>query len=84
VDTDIIANGTHINIKVDDQVVVDYVDAKNTYRKGLRQHNKGCVVEFRARSGNTPRLKNTYTRGTACVSASSGTFTAVTADCPPS
>jgi len=31
-------------------VVVDFVDQKNTYMKGLlalQQHNKGSVVEFR-------------------------------------
>jgi hypothetical protein len=46
----VIANGNHIIIKVNGKVVVDYVDAKNTYRKGLlalQQHNKGSVVEFR-------------------------------------
>jgi hypothetical protein len=46
----VIANGNHIIIKVNDKVVVDYVDEKNTYRKGLlalQQHNKGSVVEFR-------------------------------------
>jgi hypothetical protein len=35
---------------VNDKVVVDYVDEKNTYSKGLlalQQHNKGSVVEFR-------------------------------------
>ena len=45
-----IANGNHIIIKVNDKVVVDYVDEKNTYQKGflaLQQHNKGSVVEFR-------------------------------------
>lgn len=47
---DVIARGNHIIIKVNDKVVVDYVDAKNTYRQGLlalQQHNKGSVVEFR-------------------------------------
>jgi hypothetical protein len=46
----VIANGNHIIIKVNGKVVVDYVDTKNTYRKGLlalQQHNKGSVVEFR-------------------------------------
>jgi hypothetical protein len=46
----IIANGDHIIIKVNGKVVVDYVDAKNTYQKGflaLQQHNKGSVVQFR-------------------------------------
>jgi len=47
---DVIANGNHIIIKVNDKVVVDYVDGKNTHQKGLlalQQHNKGSVVEFR-------------------------------------
>ena len=47
---DVIANGNHIIIKVNDRVVVDYVDEKNTYQEGylaLQQHNKGSVVEFR-------------------------------------
>ncbi len=47
---DIIAQGNHIIIKVNDKVVVDHVDEKNTYQKGylaLQQHNKGSVVEYR-------------------------------------
>lgn len=47
---DVIANGNHIIIKVNDKVVVDYVDEKNTYQKGflaLQQHNNGSVVEYR-------------------------------------
>lgn len=46
----IIARGNHIVIKVNNQVVVDYVDDKNTYTKGLlalQQHNKGSVVQYR-------------------------------------
>jgi len=46
----VIASGIHIVIKVNGKTVVDYVDAKNTYQKGLlalQQHNKGSVVEFR-------------------------------------
>lgn len=46
----IIANGNHIIIKVNDKVVVDYIDEKNTFTKGhlaLQQHNKGSVVEYR-------------------------------------
>ncbi len=38
---EVIANGNHIIIKVNDKVVVDYVDKKNTYTKGhfaLQQH----------------------------------------------
>ena len=45
-----VATGNHIVIKVNGKVAVDYVDAKNTYQKGLlalQQHNKGSVVEFR-------------------------------------
>ncbi len=46
----IIANGNHIIIRVNDKVVVDYIDEKNTYMKGylaLQQHNKGSVVEYK-------------------------------------
>jgi hypothetical protein len=46
----IIADGKHIIIKVNDKVVVDYVDEQNTYAKGylaLQQHNEGSVVRFR-------------------------------------
>ncbi len=46
----IIAKGNHIIIKVNDKVVVDYVDEKNTFQKGylaLQQHNKGSVVHYR-------------------------------------
>ena len=46
----IIAQGNHIVIKVNDKVVTDFVDGKNTYMKGycaLQQHNKGSVVQFR-------------------------------------
>ena len=46
----IIANGNHIIITVNDKVVVDYIDMKNTYTKGylaLQQHNAGSVVQFR-------------------------------------
>jgi len=46
----IIADGNHIVIKVNDKVVVDYVDEKNTYQKGylaLQQHNPGSVVEYK-------------------------------------
>src|SRR4051812_26828956 len=47
---DIIADGNHIIIKVNDKVVVDYVDQKNTYTKGylaLQQHNAGSVVQYK-------------------------------------
>jgi hypothetical protein len=46
----IIANGNHIIITVNDKVVVDYIDEKNTYTKGylaLQQHNAGSVVQYR-------------------------------------
>lgn len=46
----VIANGNHIIIKVNDKVVVDYVDEKNTYQKGyaaLQQHNLGSEVRYR-------------------------------------
>jgi hypothetical protein len=46
----VIANGNHIIITVNDKVVVDYIDAKNTYTKGylaLQQHNAGSVVQYR-------------------------------------
>src|SRR5450432_859943 len=46
----VIANGNHIVIKINDKVVTDYVDQKNTYTKGflaLQQHNLGSIVQFR-------------------------------------
>src|SRR5439155_20689809 len=46
----IIAQGNHIVIKVNDKVVTDYTDEKDTYTKGylaLQQHNKGSVVQYR-------------------------------------
>ena len=46
----VIANGNHIIITVNDKVVVDYIDVKNTYTKGylaLQQHNAGSVVQYR-------------------------------------
>ncbi|MBI3278911.1 MAG: DUF1080 domain-containing protein [Acidobacteria bacterium] len=46
----IIANGNHIIIKVNDKVVVDYVDEKNTYTKGylaLQQHDPGSMVMYK-------------------------------------
>ncbi len=42
--------GNHIVIKVNDKVVVDYVDEKNTHKKGhlaLQQHDPGSVVQYR-------------------------------------
>jgi hypothetical protein len=47
---DIIARGNHIIIKVNDKVVTDFVDQKNTYTKGylaLQQHNPGSIVQYR-------------------------------------
>jgi hypothetical protein len=47
---DVIATGNHIVIKINDKVVTDYVDEKNTYTKGylaLQQHNLGSVVQYR-------------------------------------
>lgn len=46
----IIAIGNRIIIKVNDKIVVDFVDQKNTYVAGhlaLQQHNEGSVVMFR-------------------------------------
>ena len=46
----IIANGNHIIIKVNDKVITDFVDEKNTYTKGwlaLQQHDPGSVVYYR-------------------------------------
>lgn len=46
----VICHGNHIMITVNDKVVTDYLDQKNTYTKGylaLQQHNKGSVVQYR-------------------------------------
>lgn len=46
----ITVNGNHIIIKVNDKVVVDYVDEKNTHKKGylaLQQHDPGSVVHYK-------------------------------------
>jgi len=46
----IIARGNHIVIKVNGKTTVDFVDEKNTYRKGylaLQQHDPGSVVRYR-------------------------------------
>lgn len=46
----IIADGTHIVIKVNDKVITDYTDAKNTFSKGhlaLQQHDPKSVVYYR-------------------------------------
>jgi hypothetical protein len=47
---EVIADGNHIIIKVNDKVTVDFVDEKNTYQKGhfaLQGHDPGTVVKFR-------------------------------------
>jgi hypothetical protein len=47
---EVIAVGNHIIIKVNGEVITDYVDAKNTYTKGhfaFQQHNLGSVVKIR-------------------------------------
>jgi hypothetical protein len=46
----IIADGNHIIIRVNDKVVVDYVDQKNMYTKGylaFQQHDPGSRVQYR-------------------------------------
>lgn len=46
----VICKGNHIIIKVNDEVVVDYVDDKNTHTKGfvaLQQHDPGSVVHYK-------------------------------------
>jgi hypothetical protein len=47
---DITVKGNHITIKVNEKVVVDYTDDKNTYTKGylaLQQHDPNSVVQYR-------------------------------------
>ena len=46
----IIADGNHIVIKVNDKVITDYVDEKNSFTKGwlaLQQHDPNSVVYYR-------------------------------------
>ena len=46
----IIVKGNHIIIKVNGKTVVDFVDKKNTYKKGylaLQQHDPGSVVHYK-------------------------------------
>ncbi len=46
----VIANGNHIIIKVNEEVVVDFTDEKNTHAKGyvaLQQHDPGSVVHYK-------------------------------------
>lgn len=47
---EIIAIGNRIIVKVNDKVVTDYVDEKNTFRSGhlaFQQHDPGSYVEYR-------------------------------------
>jgi Domain of Unknown Function (DUF1080) len=47
---EVIADGNHIIIKVNDKVTVDFVDEKNTFSKGhfaLQQHDPKSMVKFR-------------------------------------
>ena len=46
----VIAKGNHIIIKVNGKTVVDFVDDKETYKKGyiaLQQHDPGSVVHYK-------------------------------------
>jgi hypothetical protein len=46
----IVAKGNHIMISINGKKVVDFVDEKETYKKGyvaLQQHNEGSVVKYR-------------------------------------
>lgn len=46
----IVAIGNRIIIKVNDKIVTDFVDEKNTFQSGhlaLQQHNLGSVVQYR-------------------------------------
>jgi hypothetical protein len=46
----IIAIGNRVIIKVNEKIVTDYIDKKNTYQSGhlaFQQHNDGSVVEYR-------------------------------------
>jgi hypothetical protein len=47
---DVIVDGNHFIIKVNDKVVTDCTGPKNRYAKGylaLQQHNPGSIVQFR-------------------------------------
>jgi hypothetical protein len=47
---EVIADGNHIIIKINDKVVVDFTDPKSTYMKGhfaFQQHNLGSIVEIK-------------------------------------
>ncbi len=46
----VVAIGNRIIVKVNDKIVVDFVDKKNTYTEGhlaLQQHDPGSVVNYR-------------------------------------
>jgi hypothetical protein len=47
---EVIADGNHIIIKVNGEKTVDFVDEKNTFKKGylaIQQHNLGSVIKVR-------------------------------------
>jgi hypothetical protein len=47
---EVIADGNHIIIKVNDKVTVDYVDESNAFTKGylaIQQHNLGSVIKVK-------------------------------------
>ncbi len=46
----VVAIGNRIIVKINDKIVTDYVDVKNTYKSGylaLQQHNDGSVVMYK-------------------------------------
>ena len=46
----VVAIGNRIVIKINDKVVVDYIDTKNTFKEGymaLQQHNDGSIVMYK-------------------------------------
>ncbi len=50
-DYEVIAKGNHIVIKVNGKTTVDFVDEKNTYKKGhvaFQQHNDGSIVKIKS------------------------------------
>jgi hypothetical protein len=47
---EVIARGNHIIIKVNDRVITDFIDEKNSFRRGyvaLQQHDPGSVVMYK-------------------------------------
>jgi hypothetical protein len=47
---DITIRGNHVVIKINDKIVTDFIDQKNTHTKGylaLQQHNPGSIVQYR-------------------------------------